>query len=78
MITKIYLSANHFPQKNSIPMRANERGGGMEISLDELIKWILLQYDDKPTNEQYFVIYRRLFNGKVGEADEQNGDKRSC
>lgn len=48
----------------------------MEISLDELIKWILLQYDDKPTNEQYFVIYRRLFNGKVGEADEQNGDKR--
>ena len=78
MITKIYLSANHFPQKNSIPMRANERGGGMEISLDELIKWILLQYDDKPTNEQYFVIYRRLFNGEVGEADEQNGDKRSC
>ena len=59
-------------------MRAKERGGGMEISLDELIKWILLQFDDSPSDEQYLDTYRILLGREVGEADEQNGDKRSC
>ena len=59
-------------------MRAKERGGGMEISLDELIKWILLQFDDSPSDEQYLDTYQILLGREVGEADEQNGDKRSC
>ena len=50
----------------------------MEISLDELIKWILLQFDDSPSDEQYLDTYRILLGRDVGEADEQNGDKRSC
>lgn len=77
-MTKIYMSANRFPQKNSIPMRAKERGGGMEISLDELIKWILLQFDDAPSDEKYLDAYRGLLGKEEGDADEQNRDKRSC
>lgn len=50
----------------------------MEISLDELIKWILLQFDDSPSDEQYLDTYQILLGREVGEADEQNGDKRSC
>ena len=53
-------------------MRAKERGGGMEISLDELIKWILMQFDDPPSDEQYLDTFRRLFGREASEANEQN------
>ena len=33
----------------------------MTLTLDELIKWILSQLDDSPSDEQKDLIYRRVF-----------------
>ena len=33
----------------------------MTLTLDELIKWILSQLDDSPSDKQKELIYRRVF-----------------
>lgn len=51
----------------------------MQVGLDELIKWILAQYDDLPSEELRMKIFRRLFaEEKEVLTDEQKRDKRPC
>ncbi len=51
----------------------------MEVGLDELIKWILAQYDDLPSDELRASVYREIFpEGKEEQADEQKRDKHPC
>ena len=51
----------------------------MEVGLDELIKWILAQYDDLPSNELRASVYREIFpDGKEERTDEQKRDKHPC
>ena len=51
----------------------------MQVELDELIKWILAQYDDLPSEELRMKIFLRLFaEEKEVLTDEQKRDKRPC
>ena len=47
----------------------------MQVGLDELIKWILAQYDDLPSEELRMKIFLRLFaEEKEVLTDEQKRD----
>lgn len=47
----------------------------MTVMLDELIKWILTQYDDGMTEEQRLSICRRLMSEASADTKEENGEQ---